>query len=240
MATEDDDEEMVEPVTAAEATSESEPDAATEEGFEKEVRKLTEAQWAQIVDMWERGTHSSAEIRKLFPISRQAMSRGLIRRGAKQGCRAHEVASAIAEKVIEKVADAASAWEAGKRTRIDEMRLYFDRANKVLSEQSMRMVSEALRAGLPIGAKNADLNALMQVAKILRTTREERFVLNEVGHDVDPNKLPELPILDLTDERIEEMRQRGAGDELDELEATVLAGEGDDEIVELGEGEDGS
>ena len=53
-------------------------------------RRLTPSEWAYAVDQYELGYQSGRSIAHGLGISKQAMSRGLIKRGAIKGARAHE------------------------------------------------------------------------------------------------------------------------------------------------------
>ena len=53
-------------------------------------RRLTPSEWAYAVDQYELGYQSGRSIAHELGVSKQAMSRGLIKRGAIKGSRAHE------------------------------------------------------------------------------------------------------------------------------------------------------
>ncbi len=53
-------------------------------------RRLTPSEWAYAVDQYELGYQSGISIARALGVSKQAMSRGLIKRGAIKGARAHE------------------------------------------------------------------------------------------------------------------------------------------------------
>lgn len=53
-------------------------------------RRITPGEWAYAVDQYELGYQSGRSIAHELGVSKQAISRGLIRRGAIKGARAHE------------------------------------------------------------------------------------------------------------------------------------------------------
>lgn len=52
-------------------------------------RRLTPSEWAYAVDQYELGYQSGVSIARELGVSKQAMSRGLIKRGAMKGARTH-------------------------------------------------------------------------------------------------------------------------------------------------------
>lgn len=59
------------------------------------ARRLTQAEWQQIVDLYEQGHGPMTRIAERFGVSRQAISAGLKKRGAVKDCRLDEFMAPI-------------------------------------------------------------------------------------------------------------------------------------------------
>jgi hypothetical protein len=217
------------PMTAAELTP------ATPDADETESKRLLPAQWEEIKELWELGTVNLADLSNRFGISKQAIHKGLKKRGVVYGSRRHEVGKRIAEEATKAAATAGAEFVAKRRSLIDQAKTNYLKSNNFIMLQTMQLLQDAKAKAHAFGTLNADLNALQQAAKILTATRKETYTILEVEEDVDETQLPKLIVEDLTEDEIFQIQSADADDELDipesadpEVEAPELVIEGDD------------
>ncbi|CAO3459740.1 hypothetical protein [Azospirillum argentinense] len=208
-----------------------------EEGEEKGSKRLSESEWAAASELYELGDTTLEELSAKFGVSTVALSKGLRRRGVKKGAKAGEVAKAVAAATaaaataakVEEVLDAA----AQRKRRIDETKKDHYTWSTMIGRLTMAELARAQAAKEPFSSVAANIKALRHAHATITQVREERYSILDAAGEVDEKELPELPIRELTDLEIEELRSR---DPEDDLPALPLAGEEEDVVSEDGEG----
>ena len=190
-------------------------------------RRLSGAQWAQVVVLWELGKVTVLELSAMFGITEQAIRAGLKSRGAKKGCRAHEIGEqivvaqkSIAQQQIEKIAS------------LKEKYLSY---NDLITKLTLKEISEAAKAGVPLATRRENLTALQKAASIIARNRHENYhLLGLYDQDTQDEELPDIGITEYSPEELEQI-QRGfetVKDEVDEFaEPDLDLPFGEDEIV---------
>ena len=92
-------------------------------GQDKRHKRLSKAEWAKVVDEYELGLGSAAQLGRKFGISGQAIWVGLKKRGAIKACRVHEtIAPLIAEldrRDRARILERRAAWERSEQIHIE-------------------------------------------------------------------------------------------------------------------------
>lgn len=190
--------------------------------------RLTEAQWAEIVERAELGTSKSSELAREFGVSPQAVSNYFKKHGVVAGSRKHEIASKIGTALgVAKAAEVVT-FEHKRKQRIEETKTDHYNWMSAIQRQIMSKVANAVKAGDPIASIDADMRTLYRVLKSLEIGRRERYKLLDVEGLVDETTLPQIQIRDLTEEEIESFRSASSEDD-DLLDDDDIVVEGDDE-----------
>ncbi|SCW95622.1 hypothetical protein [Ancylobacter rudongensis] len=171
-------------------------------------RRLTDAEFAEIRELYELGKAGLSELATTYKISRQTLSRRFKDVGAKKGSRAHELAAAAkkaavaatgvsAGATIERFADRRAEW-------IEETRMNGYQALKEARLIGRKIMSENLRATppRPMAHIDDDLKALARYNKLLIDNIAASIELLQANDHVDETTLPSLSIEDLTDDDI--------------------------------------
>tara|TARA_R100001086_G_scaffold143632_3_gene75660 strand:- start:919 stop:1551 length:633 start_codon:yes stop_codon:yes gene_type:complete len=166
----------------------------------RKYTRLTPAQWETIVVLWELGKVTIAELSDMYPITEEGLRIGLKKRGAKKGSRAHEVGEAVVE---------ASKADAQKRLEdIDKLKKQYIGYTDVVIKLTMREVSEALKAGVPVSTRKESLTALQKASAVISTLRREAYELYGLNDENAINEeLPDLAITEYTPEELEKIRR---------------------------------
>ncbi|MCR9222945.1 MAG: hypothetical protein NXH70_02650 [Hyphomonas sp.] len=166
---------------------------------EKAYRRLTLAQWSQIVALWEFGEATLEDLAKAFEVSETAIRKGLKTRGSVKGCRAHEVGNAVAEQAK---SDAAARVE--KITGMKEKYLGW---SDLLGKLTMKEIGDAVKAGVPLEQKKNNLVALNKAVANISRLRDENYHLFGL-YDDNPadEELPELIVGEYTAEELDKIR----------------------------------
>lgn len=180
----------------------------TEKTEEKDTRKLTEAEWVEIVELWELGEVKLEDLSERFGISAPAISKGLKKRGAVKGSKAAAKAAAVAAAVVASEIEEAVDTAAERRKRVEETKKQHYEWTTMLAKMAMATIAEAKRAGKPLSAVAGDLKALQSATNIVARARDERYTILDMHNEVDEKGLPDLVIRDLTDDEIEDLRSR--------------------------------
>lgn len=192
-------------------------------GDDKKSRRLSDAEWAQIVECYELGTKGVGELADEFGVSRQNLSQRFKNHGIKRGARAHEVQSAVQQAALNQAAAAAARAEtfaAKKAGWIEETRLQGYQLIKQASAIAAKIVQDQIKANGPMAAIDDDLKAIRRFQLTMIEGVDAR--LNKIlraDEEVDVADLPELPLIDLTAEDIvQHHRDIGALDEDTDIE----------------------
>lgn len=202
---------------------------------EKEIR-LTPAQWAEAVALWELGQVTLRDLSAKFGISEPSLSAGLKKRGAVKGSRAHEIGKAAADAAAKAaITEAEDQAEKRKRRIVETKERHYEYADS-LAKLIMKEIVDTVRAGKPVGVSLKSIQALRLAAAGLKDIRAERYAILDVDAEIDQDQLPELTIRELTQDEVEKMRSADDADILSLLPPeiipepeTVVEDEGDED-----------
>lgn len=176
------------------------------EGAGSTVKRLTDAEFAEVKELYELGKAGLTELADQYGVTRQALSQRLKNAGAVKGSRAHEAAAAV-KKAVTGAPSAAGAHAAerfvDKRGEwIEETRITGFRQLKLARSLAQKVIQDAIAAGRSVATADDELKAVMRLNKILCDNLEHTLHLLEADKHVDENDLPTLNIEDLTNEDI--------------------------------------
>jgi hypothetical protein len=190
---------------------------------------LTDAEKAEIRELFELGHMGTVELSKKFDITRQALSRWFKREGITKGSRAHELAAAINKGVKSAVGSVAGAAVAASLERYSEKRLEWIEETRVSAMKDLnlakqiakKVVGEALANKAVIASVDDDLKAIHRFQKIVEQNADAKLRILRSDDVVDPDDLPKLVIEDLTaDDLVDFHRNNGVEDE-DEIDSIL-------------------
>jgi transposase-like protein len=165
------------------------------------LKRLTDAEWAQVKTIWELGTMSLQEIADKYGVARQTLWRRLKDAGIERGSRAHESAQPIEDEAA-RIAQITA-------KRVTETRESHYSFAEALSKMVMDAVLRARKEGRAISSADPDLAALNKAIKGLEVLRKERYaILGLDREDGDPNEEPELLISEMTPEMIQSVQDQ--------------------------------
>lgn len=186
-------------------------------------KRLTEGEWAQIVEAYELGIKGVTELADEFGCTRQNLSIRFKAHGIKRGSRAHELQAAVNQAAVSNAVAAAARAEtfADKRKAwIEETRLQGYQLVKQASGLAAKAVVEQVKKSGSLAAIDDELKAIRRFQTIIIEGVNAR--LNDIlraDESVDENELPELKIEDLSAEDIIQHHQNiGALDEDTDIE----------------------
>jgi hypothetical protein len=189
-------------------------------------KRLTSAQWAEVVTKWELGTHTGAALAAEYGISERAIRKGLKDRGAVRGKRSAEVGEAAA--------DAAKSDTQRRAEKAAQMREKFLSYNEALAGLTMRKIRDAVAGGKSLANIKDEIAVLRRAVATIGQIRDENFHLYGLyKEDLEDAELPEIIVGEYSADELEMIQKRF--DE-DEISAAIADIDGDDEPVE-GEGE---
>lgn len=192
---------------------------------EKAYRRLTPAQWSQIVALWEFGEATAEDLAKAFEVSVTAIRKGLKTRGSVKGSRAHEVGNAVAE--------AAKTEAAARVEKITKMKEKYLGWSDLLGKLTMKEVGDAVKDGVPLEQKKNNLIALNKAVANISKLRDENFHLFGLyDENPDDEELPELIVGEYTAEELDKIRTN-----FDDIEEELREALGEDD-EEDGEDDD--
>lgn len=189
------------PVPTEEGATPPAPGSASKTPHVPRWRQLKPAQWEQAVVLWELGKVTASELAGMYGVTEQAIRRGLKARGAKKGCRVKEVAQAAddaAKNDIEKHVE-----------RVRDTKERYLGYNDVITKLTLKELTEAARAGVPIATRKDNLAALQKAGSIIARARHENYhLLGLYDDEAQDDVLPELGITEYSPEELEAI-QRG-------------------------------
>lgn len=216
----------------SEETTSGNPDLEPEETEEEEAnngRRLTDAEKAEIRELFELGQMGTVELAKKFGITRQALSRWFKREGITKGSRAHELQAAINKGVknavgqvagqqviqqLERYADKRLDW-------IEETRVTAIKDLKLTQQLAKKVVADAIKDKKPISTVDDDLKAIHRAQKILEQNADARLRILRSDNIVDEDDLPKLIIEDLTADQLIEFHTNNGVEDEDEIDAIL-------------------
>lgn len=166
-------------------------------------RRLTEAEWAEMRELYELGKAQLVDLADQYGVSRQAIHARFKAHGVVKGSRAGEVASAVNKAatgapsaagaaVLDRFTDKKGEW-------IEETRLTGFNNLKLVRSLATKIVRDKLSASHPISAADDEFKALGRLNKILCDNIAATLSLLEADKFIDKDELPSLNIEDFTD-----------------------------------------
>lgn len=191
-----------------------EPDLTdTTSGASKPGPKLTDAQFAEIVELYELGTMGLADLASRYGVTRQNLSKRFKDAGVRRGSRAHEIAAATKKAatgapsatasgiLVERFADRRPGW-------IEETKMQGYGALKMVQQLAQKVVADHMRTATPgspspaLATIDDDLKSIQRFGKILNDNLAARLHLLDADNFVAEEDLPSLVIEDVTDDEI--------------------------------------
>jgi len=191
-----------------------EPDATPSETAPEEKRRLTPAEWAEIVTVWELGKVTLDDLNKQFGISVAAISKGLKSRGATKGSRSHEIAAEVTRATIRTSEEQAFSAAAERKRKIEETKAEAYQWARTLQQQIVGQFVKAQKDELPFEAVMGNIKTLKIAIDALEKGRQTRYAVLNADQDVDAEQLEQLVISNLTNEEIEKLKQMDEDDGL--------------------------
>lgn len=184
-------------------------------------RRLTAAEWMRAKVLFNEGKMRTKDLAKHFGITREAMSRGLKKRGAVYGMNS--------EKRAQKAVDGAEEDIGLIIMRAKETKDEHYRFSKFYANLAAKKVSEAEKNPDNYGDAEQQLRTILAAMKINGEARRERFAILGLDKEVSlSDAVPELVIREMEEEEIVEIRENQEED-MFELEPF---NEGDDDEIE--------
>ena len=227
---------------AVEETKTDAPAAAAPGAAEPSVapkgRRLTPAEWIEIINHREYDTMATNDICAKYGITVQAISshiKNAIDRGAKatygkKGSKKHLLAARAAPTPV--IAPPADDFESRRKDRIERSKETLYRQSEALQAIHNQVLKEIIESKGAIKASDrlADFKAIRVSAAIISETADTRYRLLDIDKEIDERAMPILQYEDLSDEEIEAMREKDEEDE-DALDLDISVTDEDD-IVE--------
>ena len=224
--------------TKTDAPATAAPGAA-EPSVAPKGRRLTPAEWIEIINHREYDTMATNDICAKFGITVQAISshiKNAIDRGAKatygkKGSKKHLLAVRAAPAAVATPA-AVDDFESRRKDRIERSKETLYRQSEALQAIHNQVLKEIIESKGAIKASDrlADLKAIRVSAAIISETADTRYRLLDIDKEIDERAMPILQYEDLSDEEIEAMREKDDEDE-DALDLDISVTDEDD-IVE--------
>jgi DNA-binding MarR family transcriptional regulator len=192
-------------------------------------KRLTEAEWQQIVAIWETGGVRARDIADQFHITAESISRGLKKRGAVYGRHATSAARRLIEAATDEFEVAA---RRARETKEDHYKI-----SAYFAKLAAKKIQDAESGKTSYAQADEEIKALLGAMKVNSAARSERWaILGLDREDVfDPDTLPELSIREMTGQEVENVKdaQEKALKEIGAIEIVSADSEGPD----LGDGE---
>lgn len=195
----------------------SEEEKSTEE---RSWTRFTPAEWEEAKAMWEMGAATLEDIAKKFNKSVPGLSRRFSKEGIERGCKKHLINDQINKEITD-----ANTRNLRKMIQTKEDHYAW---SEVIAKMAMTEVINARKSQKPLGAIMPALKTLATAAKILSSTRVERWEILGLNKEIeDPQDLPQLVIAELTPEQIAEINKNTSKFVPEDLD--VFADDDDDE-----------
>jgi predicted DNA-binding protein YlxM (UPF0122 family) len=187
--------------------------------------KVTHEQWNEIEQAWAHGRFATMrELAEQFGVPEPAVQDHLKHKRIRKGQAIEEYNRKLQEELDKKVQQEAKVLA----DRIAETREDHYKMASGIAKLTWAEIIKAKADGIPWAAAKSNLQGLEAAMKVLKLAREERFAvlgLDRPGADDETEDVPELLVNELTQEQMDEMRQRGE---------QALFESDEEEVVELG------
>lgn len=201
----------------------------------KTAARLSDAQWAEIRELYALGEASASELADRYGVTPSALSQHFKKHSVIKGSRAGEIAKKVEEEVKAAHVAAVVNFESQRRQRIEKTREDTYKSLEFIGLKTMQLLSQAASATPPRtpAAVLNDLKAMRLAAAIVEQTRVGRLQVLQADRDIDETALPQLVIDDLSPEDIKKIQERDTDDgelilpDVDEDDDFVSEGEDD-------------
>lgn len=216
------------------------------EGAPAQPKRLTDAEYAEIRELYELGTIGVKDLSVKYGISRQALHQRFQVDGVTRGSRKEELAEAarlaatkattnsVIEKLTERYGDKRESW-------IEETRVNGYNALKQADMLARKIVSDAIKVSAGVmspgvmARTDEDLKAVERFQKILSQNLSSRLELLDAKDFTSEEDLPRLIIDDLTSEDLLGHHRNISDHELDEDEIGEILSHIDAGTLEVNE-----
>jgi hypothetical protein len=189
-------------------------------------KRLTPAEWAEAEALWQSGTVVYEDLEKKYKVAVSTFQRHFKNRGIVKGSRADLTKKAVEEKLKSVALDDATIMAARIRETKEQHYTMATNLGKLIWNE----ILESKRAGAAVATVINNIKTLKEAAQGLALVRAERYAV--LGLDrpdaIDPDEMPELVVAELTQEQIQELRDRDTS-ELDEIAPSDKKGGDDDD-----------
>lgn len=160
--------------------------------------KISAADWATVVTLYQRGEKNARELADQFGVTRQAIAKGLRERGVEKNSSLAEV---YAESDIQaKESRIAKIAEANREVK------NYSTWTGWIAQLTMKKLMEAERGG-GIATANSSLVVLGNAMKIIEKARMEKWTILDIKEALgEENDLPDLNVGEYTEEELEAIR----------------------------------
>jgi transposase-like protein len=199
----------------------AEDDAADPAHEAKKDKRLTEAEKAEIRELFELGKMRMGELATKYGVTRQALFKWFKKDGIVYGSRAHEIAAAISSGLKKAEATHAERYAEKRMEWIEESRVqgYKDLKQAIMIVK--KTLADAVVSKAPLGSIDDDLKALTRYHRMLENNAAARLKLLDADNVVDEKDLPKLQIEDLTVDKIVEFHKNNGITDEEELDAII-------------------
>lgn len=186
--------------------------------------RLSAADWASIVTLYQRGEKNIRELAEAFGVSPQAIQQGLKTRNIQKNSSLDEVVSEVKDKAREK-------REAAVQQAEQHQASYAKWAH-LLAQLTIKKITEGEQSG-QLALKNADILVLGNGMKILAKAREENWKILGIEDLLgEGSELPDLNVGEYSEEELERIRDANEEGYLENLRDDDDDGEDDADLDE--------
>lgn len=179
-------------------------------GDNEKRTRLSDAEWAEIKELYELGKKRMVELADEYNVSRQTLSKRFKDGNVTYGSRAGEVQAAVNQGVTSAVASTTAAAVAAQIERYSEQRQAWIEETRVTGYKGLKqtdvlakkIMQDALKTGKPPAVTQEDLKAVQRLQKILVENTLSRLEILKADEVVDEDTLPDIKLFDLTDDDI--------------------------------------
>lgn len=164
-------------------------------------RKLTPAEWEQVVVLWESGSVTLKDLQTRFGISTVSLHQGLNKRGAVKGKRAKEFARTTEE-----------ALKSDAQRRAEEIRGFkqsYQKYGDFIMQATVKELNDLLKGPRSPEVNRRIFTSLKYSAEIFATMRDQKFHLYDLYNVNDEDgQLPDIAVVQYSDEELEAIKRR--------------------------------
>lgn len=196
--------------------------------------RTSEPTWAEIEALWETGDVTLAELEVKFQVSRRTLQSRFAKRGVAKGSKAAALAAAVKKAVFDKtLPDEHLTKSRAKDTREAAYRNAVVIEDLIMGQltAAQKDPTQALRAASAIKALS------LAAAGLERLHALKWRALGMDSNTVDPEELPKLIFVDLTEADVAEFRRKNGHNENDVFEEASIVPDQNEDGVGLDDGE---